>query len=86
MWLNESFKLTKEITKKDNAEKIEIPVLLFQAEKDAYVMPGGQNAFASYAKNCELVHIKGAQHEVYRESDEILKPYLEKILNFYKNT
>ena len=86
MWLNESFKLTKEITKKDNAEKIEIPVLLFQAEQDVYVLPGGQNAFASYAKNCELVHIKGAQHEMYRESDEILKPYLEKILNFYKNT
>ena len=86
MWLNESFKLTKEITKKDNVEKIEIPVLLFQAEKDTYVLPGGQNTFASYAKNCELVVIESAQHDMYRESDEILKPYLEKIFNFYKNT
>ena len=55
-------------------------------EKDTYVLPGGQNTFASYAKNCELVVIESAQHDMYRESDEILKPYLEKIFNFYKNT
>ena len=84
-WLNEAFKLTKEITSKKNASKVEIPVLLFQAELDTYVKPGGQNKFASYAKNCELVKVEGSEHDMYRESDEILKPYLEKIFNFYSN-
>lgn len=82
-WTNEAFKVTKEITKYENASKVEIPVLLFQAEEDTYVKPGGQNKFAKGAKNCEIKLIKNARHELYRETDEIQKPYLEEILNFY---
>lgn len=82
-WTQESFKVTKEITKKENASKVEIPVLLFQAGDDAYVKPEGQNKFVEYAKNCNLVRIENAKHEIYFERDEIQKPYLEQVLNFY---
>lgn len=82
-WTNEAFKVTKEITKYDNASKVEIPVLLFQAEDDTYVKPDGQNKFAKGAKNCEVKLIKNARHELYRERDEIQKAYLEDLLCFY---
>lgn len=73
----------------NNACKIKSPVLLFQAENDTMVKPGGQNTFASKARNCELVKISGGQHNLFRESDDILLPYLQKlclsIIQIYKN-
>ena len=82
-WTKEAFKATKEITKKENASKVEIPVLLFQSGDDVYVKPGGQNKFAEYAQNCEIVKIENAKHEIYFECDEIQKPYFEQVLKFY---
>jgi lysophospholipase len=82
-WTNEAFNATKEIVKEENASKVEIPVLLFQAGQDTYVKPGGQNQFAKYAKNCEIKRIDNSRHEIYLERDEIQKPYLKDILNFY---
>ena len=85
MWYLESLKATKKLIKKENASKVKIPVLLFQAEYDTYVIPKGQNKFASYAKNCELIHVKGSKHETYFERDEIVFPVLDKVLLFYGN-
>ena len=82
-WTNEAFKVTKEITKKENASKVEIPALLFQAGQDTYVKPGGQNNFAEGAKNCEIIKIDNSRHEIYLEKDEIQKPYLKQVLDFY---
>lgn len=82
-WTNEAFKVTKEIVKEENALKVEIPVLLFQADNDTYVKPGGQNKFAKGAKNCEVKKIENSKHEIYLEKDEIQKPYLDDVLNFF---
>ncbi|ACD54172.1 lysophospholipase [Clostridium botulinum] len=84
-WLNSSLDITKEITKKENASKVEIPVLLFQAEKDTYVKPKGQNEFSQYAPNCKLILMVGSKHEVYREKDGILKAYLNQVFDFYND-
>jgi lysophospholipase len=82
-WTSEAFNVTKEITKKENASKVEIPVLLFQAGKDTYVKPDGQNKFAEGAKNCKIIKMDSSRHEIYLETDEIQKPYLKQILDFY---
>lgn len=82
-WTKEAFDSTEEITKEENASKVEIPILLFQADKDTYVKPEGQNKFAKYAKNCEIKKIENSRHEIYLEKDEIQKPYLEEVLEFY---
>lgn len=84
-WLNESFKVTKQIVKQENASKVKIPVLLFQAGQDSMVNPGGQNEFAKGAKDCKIEKIDNSRHEIYMEKDEIQKPYLEEVLNFYSN-
>lgn len=82
-WLLQSFRLTDYAV--NNACKIKSPVLLFQAENDTMVKPGGQNTFASKARNCELVKISGGQHNLFRESDDILLPYLQKVMSFYNS-
>jgi lysophospholipase len=83
LWYLECLKATKNLIKKENAAKVEIPVLLFQAEHDTYVIPKAQNTFGSYAKNCKIIRVKGAKHEPYFESDEIVFPFIEKVLSFY---
>ncbi|WP_243139870.1 alpha/beta fold hydrolase [Romboutsia faecis] len=82
-WLNESFKATRKIVKKKNAQCVNIPILLFQAGKDTFVRSGGQNKFSRYAKDCRLVRIENAKHEIYNERDEILDNYIYQIIEFY---
>lgn len=84
-WLNEAFKTTKQIVKKENASNVKIPVLLFQARQDSLVKPGGQNEFAKGAADCKIEKIDNSRHEIYMEKDEIQKPYLEEVLAFYNN-
>lgn len=81
-WTLEALKITKEITKENNASKVEIPVLLFQAEQDYYVKPDGQKKFAENAKKCEIRKIQNSKHEIFLERDEIQKPYLKQVLDF----
>lgn len=82
-WLKESFKATDYIVKKENASKVTIPVLLFQAGKDTFVKPEGQNKFALSAPNCKVRLFKEAKHEIYMERDEIFEQYLKEVLSFY---
>ena len=69
--------------KKKNAQCVNIPILLFQAGKDTFVRSGGQNKFSRYAKDCRLVRIENAKHEIYNERDEILDNYIYQIIEFY---
>ena len=83
-WLNQSFKGIKELFKEENISNIKADILLFQAGKDTFVKPEGQNKFASLAKNCELIKIEDAKHEIYTEKDEIFNIYIKKVLEFYE--
>lgn len=82
-WLKEAFKATDILTREENASKVKIPILIFQAGKDTFVRPGGQNKFASYAKNCKIILREDAKHEIYIEKDTIFNTYIEDVINFY---
>lgn len=82
-WLNNALNITKKITSKEEASKVKIPVLIFKAGKDDYVKENGINMFAQYAQNCKVVFFSGAKHEIYREKDSILKPYIKAVIEFY---
>lgn len=84
-WLHESLKSFKYIFKKENLEKIDIPILIFQAGKDSLVGARGENKFSRKCKSCELVRFEDGKHELYLENDDILIPYLEKIFNFLRD-
>ena len=82
-WLKNALDVTKKITSKEQASKVEIPVLLFKAGKDDYVKENGLNKFSQYAKNCKMVFLSEAKHEMYREEDSILEPYMKRVVEFY---
>lgn len=83
-WINEALKATKEILKEDNIDKINIPLLLFQAGRDTFVKEKGHNKFCESAKNCKKIRFENGKHELYIENDEILLKYFKIIEDFLK--
>lgn len=83
-WINEALKITDEATKKSNIKKIKTRTLLFQAGNDHYVKASGQEKLTKNA-NITLIRISNSKHEIYRETDSILRPYLFTVLDFYNN-
>ena len=65
-------------------KKVKIPVLLFQADRDFFVRPEGQEKFAQYSENTRLIFIPNSKHELYRERDYIMEPYLESVFDFFE--
>ncbi|MCR3757736.1 alpha/beta hydrolase [Clostridium felsineum] len=84
-WVKGALKATSEVTDSENASKVNIPILLFQAENDDTVRPDGENKFANEAKKCKLIVVKDSKHEIYREKDDIMIPYFNKVFNFFNN-
>lgn len=74
--------LSHDVVKKENAAKIGIPVLLFQAEKDNFVAPEGHYEFAAHVPKLQFYYVKGAGHEIYFESDKYMVPYYHRINRF----
>ena len=81
-WGREAIKACRRVTSPGEIAKIRIPVLLFQAEKDVFVVNPSQDAFAARCKSCELVKLPGLCHELYFNSGEGLQRYWEKIFAF----
>lgn len=82
-WVSQSLKVTKKID--TIAEKISIPVLMFQSGLDLIVQPGRQNSFCAKASNCQKVHFANSHHEILQESDDIRDPAIAQIKAFINN-
>lgn len=74
----------------DELDKVSIPLLVLQAEKDIVIDNSAQDKFcqrlAELGKNCHSnkpIVVKGAKHEVFIESDEIRNQGLSEVLAFF---
>lgn len=85
LWFKGALRATSEVVKPVNTARITAPILLFQAENDQLVPPAGQILFAKSSKDCRVIFIKNAKHEIYREKDPILFPYFDEVLDFFGN-
>lgn len=83
-WTGQAVWANRQILAPGAVEKIDAPVRLFTAELDGSVMPDAQQAFVSRLKNGERILVKGAKHEIYRSTDEVLFPWWHGILGFYR--
>jgi lysophospholipase len=83
-WLRQSILATRKIIKPVNLEKINIPVIIFQAENDTVVKARGQNIFSEGVKDSLLVVVPESKHEIYMATNKIIAPYLDKIFNFIR--
>lgn len=81
-WLRQSVIATRKLIKPANLAKINIPVIVFQAEKDTVVKARGQDKFTQGVKDSLLVFVPESKHEIYMANSRIIAPYLDKIFNF----
>lgn len=81
-WLKAAIAETKTITSEANVKKIEIPVLLFQAENDSLVEANGLYKLANAMDNIEFVYVEGSKHQVWSTENDIMIPYFNTIFNF----
>ena len=68
-------------------KKLTAPVLLFQAEKDAFVSVRAIQKFAKKLQrkgrtSCEYMYMPGSKHEIFGSDDETMQAYVERILSF----
>lgn len=68
-WVNSAFKGMSGI--QNVGKNLSMPILLLQASLDTTVKPAKQNQFCQNAKNCRLVKMDGAFHEILQEKDSI---------------
>ena len=79
-WASAAHKCAYEIKK--NADKVETPILLFQAGNDTLVLPMAQEKFAKKSKNTKMVIFEDSKHEIYNSTDENRKEYYKRIFDF----
>ncbi len=83
-WTLESVRVTAKLLAPGAPERIACSVRLYTAELDNTVMPDPQKQFISRIKNGSHVIVKGAKHEIYRSSDDVLFPWWHDVLTFLK--
>ena len=81
-WVEQSLKATRRIHLL--APSIHTPILMFQAEKDTYVVNDRQTSFCTLSASCKLLRFPGAYHEILHEKDVIRQKALEQIRKFLK--
>lgn len=83
-WVHQAMKAGKLAIMRSRAANIRIPVLLFQAEDDAFVRAKEQDLFLSCIPKGRKVVVK-SRHEIYRTTGERLESYLAEIFEFYQD-
>lgn len=79
-WTGESIAAGRHAVR--DAGKIQIPVLLVQAENDTLVTARGQDRFIDAVPQGVRVRIPGTKHETYRSENDVLERYWEILLDF----
>ena len=81
-WVSEMFASTRKNI--EHSSKVVLPVQLFQAEKDTFVLPLPQEEFCKKAKNCTLVRVEGSRHEIFNEVDAYRLKEFEAMRKFFQ--
>ena len=83
-WTEQAIRANRLLLAAGAVEKIATPVRLYTAERDGSVMPGAQKAFVARLKDGQRVLVKGAKHEIYRSTDDVLFPWWHEVLEYYR--
>ena len=65
-------------------QHVHVPMLLFQAEQDAFVSNATEEDFCGRVANCRIQKFPGARHEILMETDSIRDLALEAIDKFVR--
>ncbi len=82
-WLFQATIVPRILLNRSNCATVQAPVLLFRAETDDFVHGKSQETYVARIPHGELVQVDGSKHEIYMSCNEILQPYLDRILSFF---
>ncbi len=85
IWLSATLKALKRVQSEKFLKAIELPVMIYSAEKDTIVPPSSHEVASKQMPDCKLVTIPNAKHELLRESDAIQQVYWEEFDVFLKD-
>ena len=81
-WLKSSLKATSLMKRKSEAERIDCPVLLLQAETDHSVDKPSQVKFSSLNERIIIKEVKGSKHEIMFSDDEVNRVFWDEVFSF----
>ncbi|MGN0469037.1 MAG: alpha/beta hydrolase [Acutalibacteraceae bacterium] len=84
-WVWQSLKAKDFILSDENCKKLNVPVLMFKPESDRQVLSSYQDKFAEKVSDIQVKNIKGAKHEIFGSTNDVLEKYLTDILDFFEN-
>jgi len=84
-WLNDAIKSCKKLRKKGYLEKIETPIVIGLAGDDRIVSNIAILEASARLKNCDLLELDGAQHEILMEKDQYRSAFLDHFFTFVEN-
>ncbi|PLS32135.1 lysophospholipase [Bifidobacterium margollesii] len=87
-WVNQGLRMSRALLKREACERIETPILVFQAESDRYVLLGPQDRFVRQVQEggcpATLVRLAGSHHEMTTERNAVMEQYIGRILEFLR--
>lgn len=82
-WTRAAYRATKKLRRQ--AEKLQTPILLFQAGLDTLVKPKGQDIFAKKAKNVIKICFPQSKHEIFNATMPVREKYYHILFSFLEN-
>lgn len=83
-WGKQAIRACSRVSKKTQAARIRVPVLLCQAGADTMVKNAAQDRFSEHVSTCELYRVPNVKHELFMTDSDVLIPYWETIFAFYQ--
>lgn len=81
-WTRQAVHQTRAIMNRKAAARVTIPVLLCQAEMDDIVFLPPQDKYIAQLPNGRLQRFAG-KHELFNSHDEVMKPYVAAVIDFF---
>ena len=81
-WVNAALEATDNIFKPKQLKKINIPILIVQAEKDNLVSPKAQDKFARRTENTKIIFMPQVEHDTFNSKEDFLQAYYFELFNF----
>lgn len=85
-WGSQSILAGRQVMRKRNIKKINIPVMVFLAGKDNQVKENALHKFVKELPNGKMIRCAETNHEIYRSQNIELNKYLTQVVEFFNYT
>ncbi len=82
-WLDQSLAVPKKLLAKGAPESIAVPVRVYSAGRDTYVLNDAQKRFTDRVPSCDTVHFEEATHTLFMCTDEVTHAYFDSLLAYF---